>query len=172
MRFPSPVHLTCEEQAPLEAVVHRGKANARIVTRARILLKSANGWSTAAIAEALDVCQATVTNVRRRFAEARTGGGLARYSPAAPPQRARLPCRPLIWSPSPVAQPLMGMTTRAVRLLADKAVELGFVEKISVDTIQRLLKKTRLLSVATGTLVSAQSGHGVCGRDGRRARGL
>lgn len=72
MRFPSPVHLTCEEQATLEAVVHRGKANARIVTRARILLKSADGWSTAAIAEALDVCQATVTNVRRRFAQ----GGL------------------------------------------------------------------------------------------------
>ena len=87
MRFPSPVHLTCEEQATLEAVVHRGKANARTVTRARILLKSADGWSTAALAEALDVCQATVTNVRRRFAEARTGDGLARYSPAAPPQR-------------------------------------------------------------------------------------
>jgi hypothetical protein len=28
-----------------------------------------------------------------------------------------------------------------VRLLADKAVELGFVEKISLETIQRLLKK-------------------------------
>jgi len=70
--FPSPVRLTCEEQAALEAIVHRGKANARTVTRARILLKSADGWSTAAIAEALDVCQATVTNVRRRFAQ----GGL------------------------------------------------------------------------------------------------
>lgn len=33
------------------------------------------------------------------------------------------------------------MITRAVRLLADKAVELGFVETISLDTIQRLLKK-------------------------------
>jgi hypothetical protein len=49
----------------------------------------------------------------------------------------------------------MGMTTREVRLLADKAVELGFVETISLDTIQRLLKKTRLLSLATGTLAPA-----------------
>ena len=53
-------------------MVHRGKANARTVTRARILLKSADGWSAAAIAQALDVCQATETSVRRRFAQ----GGL------------------------------------------------------------------------------------------------
>ena len=56
----------------LENFVHRGKANARTLTRARILLKSADGWSTVTIAEALDGCQATVTNVRRRFAQ----GGL------------------------------------------------------------------------------------------------
>jgi hypothetical protein len=31
-----------------------------------------------------------------------------------------------------------------VRLLADKAVELGFVETISLDTVQRLLKKNEL----------------------------
>ena len=66
------VTLTSEERETLEAFLHRGKANARTLTRARILLKSADGWRTAALAEALDVCQATVTNVRRRFAQ----GGL------------------------------------------------------------------------------------------------
>src|SRR5215472_16082090 len=64
--------LTSEERTTLESFVHRGKANARTLTRARILLKSAEGWSTVALAQALDVCQATVTNVRRRFAH----GGL------------------------------------------------------------------------------------------------
>ena len=66
------VILTDDERATLEGFVHRGKANARTLTRARILLKSAEDWRTAALAEALDVCQATVTNVRRRFAQ----GGL------------------------------------------------------------------------------------------------
>ena len=66
------VTLTSEERTTLETFVHRGKANARTVTRARILLKSAEGWSTAALAEAFDVCEATVTNVRGRFAR----GGL------------------------------------------------------------------------------------------------
>ncbi len=63
------VTLTNEELAILETFVHRGKANARTVTRARILLKSAEGWSTATLAAAFDVCQATVTNVRQRFAQ-------------------------------------------------------------------------------------------------------
>ena len=42
------VTLTGEEQTTLETFVHRGKANARTLTRARILLKSAEGWSTRA----------------------------------------------------------------------------------------------------------------------------
>lgn len=141
MLFPSTVHLTCEEQATLDTMVHRGKANARTVTRARILLKSADGWSTASIAEALDVCQATVTNVRQRFVQ----GGLEAVLHDKVQQRRRsalsgLQTAHLIavaCSPAPD-----GHDHWTVRLLADKAVELGFVETISLDTIQRLLKKT------------------------------
>lgn len=43
------VTLTSEDRTTLETRVHRGKANARTLTRARILLKSADGWSTAAL---------------------------------------------------------------------------------------------------------------------------
>lgn len=66
------VILTDNERTILETLVHRGKANARTLTRARLLLKSADGWSTSALVTAFDVCEATVTNVRRRF----TQGGL------------------------------------------------------------------------------------------------
>jgi transposase len=65
------VTLTSEDRTTLETFVHRGKANARTLTRARILLKSADGWSTGALADAFAVCEATVTNVRRRFADVR-----------------------------------------------------------------------------------------------------
>jgi transposase len=147
MPYPPAVTLTDEERTTLETFVRRGKANARTLTRARILLKSAQGWSTAALAEALDVCQATVANVRRRFAQ----GGLEavlheqvqqhRRSALSGLQTAHLIA--VACSPAPD-----GHDHWTVRLLADKAMELGFVEKISVDTIQRLLKKTRLLSLA------------------------
>ena len=66
------VILTDNERTILETFVHRGKANARTLTRARLLLKSADGWSTSALVTAFDVCEATGTNVRRRF----TQGGL------------------------------------------------------------------------------------------------
>ena len=66
------VTLSSEERTTLESFVHRGKANASTITRARILLKSAEGWSSAELAAAFDVCEATVTNVRGRFAK----GGL------------------------------------------------------------------------------------------------
>jgi transposase len=120
------VTLTGDERTTLESFVHRGKANARTITRARILLKSADGWSTAALAAAFDVCQATVTNVRRRFAQ----GGLEavlhdkvqqhRRSALSGLQTAHLIA--VACSPSPD-----GHDHWTVRLLAQKAVELGFV---------------------------------------------
>ena len=68
----STVILTDNERTILETFVHRGKAHARTLTRARLLLKSADGSSTSALVTAFDACEATVTNVRRHF----TQGGL------------------------------------------------------------------------------------------------
>ena len=51
--------------------MRRGKANARTLTRARVLLKSDEGWTDAKIAEALDLSEQTVRNTRQRF---RAGG--------------------------------------------------------------------------------------------------
>ena len=78
MRFPSPVRLTCEEQAALEAIVHRGKANARTVTRARILLNSADGWSTAATRVGVGCVSGDRDERAATLRARRTGGGLAR----------------------------------------------------------------------------------------------
>jgi transposase len=135
------VTLTDEERMTLETFVHRGKANARTLTRARILLKSADGWSTSALATAFDACEATVTNVRGRFAQ----GGLEavlhdeaqqhRRSALSGLQTAHLIA--VTCSPSPD-----GHDHWTVRLLAQKAVSLGFVTNISPTTIHELLKKT------------------------------
>jgi transposase len=135
------VTLTDEERTTLEIFVHRGKANARTLTRARLLLKSADGWSTSALVAAFDVCEATVTNVRRRFAQ----GGLEavlhdkaqqhRRSALSGLQTAHLIA--IACSPAPD-----GHDHWTVRLLAQKAVELGFVASIAPTTIHELLKKT------------------------------
>ena len=146
----STVTLTEEERTSLETFVHRGKANARTLTRARLLLKSAEGWSTAELASAFDVCEQTVTNVRGRFA----AGGLEavlhdkvqqhRRSALSGLQTAHLIA--VACSPSPD-----GHDHWTVRLLAQKAVELGFVESISPTTIYDLLKKTTSSPGSTNT---------------------
>ena len=136
------VILTDDERTTLETFVHRGKANARTITRARILLKSADGWSTSALATAFDVCEATVTHVRGRFAQ----GGLEavlhdkvqqhRRSALSGLQTAHLIA--VACSPAPD-----GHDHWTVRMLAGQAVELGYVRRISPETVRQLLKKTR-----------------------------
>ena len=66
------VRLIPEERNQLEHMVRAGKGSARVINRARILLKTDEGWSAPKVAQALDVAQGTVFNVKRRFAE----GGL------------------------------------------------------------------------------------------------
>ena len=135
------VRLTEVEEQQLRMLVHRGKANARTITRARVLLKLAEGWSDEQITTAFDICRTTVSNVRKRFDE----GGLEavlhdkvqqhRRSALSGLQTAHLIA--VACSPSPD-----GHDHWTVRLLAEIAVALGFVQSISPTTIHELLKKT------------------------------
>ena len=72
MAYPSRVVLTEDQRAELRGLVGSGTAPARMLTRARILLKADHGeggpgWSDAAVAGALDVNPSTVLRVRRQF---------------------------------------------------------------------------------------------------------
>ena len=68
------VKLDDEERATLEQLLTSGKAAARTLTHARILLKADEGgagprWTDDAIAEALEVNRTTVERVRQRCVE-------------------------------------------------------------------------------------------------------
>src|SRR5271165_5336068 len=75
------LRITEAERAHLETLLHQGQHPARMLTRARILLKTADGWSVERIADALDVCPATVSNTRRRYQQ----GGIERVLTDVPP---------------------------------------------------------------------------------------
>ena len=62
------IQLTTEEREQLNRLVRGGKHAARIVTRARILIKIDEGWTVPPIAAALDVSEGTVYAVKRRYA--------------------------------------------------------------------------------------------------------
>jgi hypothetical protein len=53
------ISLTDEECQHLQVFVHRGKANASTLTRARVLLKVAEWWNDQHIVAAFNICLAT-----------------------------------------------------------------------------------------------------------------
>ena len=63
------VRLTLDEREQLSQLIRSGKSSARIVARARILLKVAEGWNAPQVPAALDVSKGTVYRAKRRYAE-------------------------------------------------------------------------------------------------------
>ena len=140
--------LTEAERAELEQLLSRGKAAARRLTHARILLKADEGlsgpqWTDDQIAEALDVNRSTVERVRIRGVEEGVEAALR-------PRRSRqLRLRKLDGEHEAhlvalaCSKPPKGRGRWSMRLLADKLVELEIVDAISYETVRRTLKKTR-----------------------------
>jgi transposase len=145
------IHLSEEERAKVERFIRRGKANARNITRAHILLKSAEGWRIERIAETYHVSQATVSNVRQRY----RAGGIDRVLKDKVQQNRRRALRGeeeavlVAIACSPVPE---GHDHWTLRMLRDKLIELEVVEHVSAATIQDRLKKMTLSrgSASTG----------------------
>jgi transposase len=141
------VTLTDEERRRLQEMLSRGKAAARKLTHARILLKAnvadgGAGWNDEAIAEGLEVGRATVERVRKEFVEEGLDAALERRKPRRVYRRkldgdgeahlVALACQ----------KPPEGRSRWTLQLLADRMVELKYVEEISYQTVRRTLKKT------------------------------
>jgi transposase len=149
------VRLTDEERNHLEKLVRKGKAHARKLLYARILLKADEdgpSWDHQRIADALEVSVATVARQRRRFCEEGLEIALLPKKPGRPRRRAldgRAEAHLIALSCS---DPPEGRERWSMRLLADRMVELGYVESLSYETVRRTLKKTssNLTSNASG----------------------
>jgi transposase len=141
------VTLTDEERWMLQEMLSRGKAAARKLAHARILLKAdvADGgadWNDEAIAEGLEVGRATVERVRKESVEEGLEAALERRKPRRQYQRkldgegeahlVTLACQ----------KPPEGRSRWTLQLLADRMVELKYVDEISYQTVRRTLKRT------------------------------
>jgi transposase len=140
------VTLTSEERATLQQLISSGKAAARKLSHARILLKAdgSEGWDDAAISQALDVGAATVERVRKRFVEEGLESALSRRKPRREYKRkldgdGEAHLIALACSESPE-----GSARWTLRLLADRMVALEYIDDLSYQTVRRVLKKTNL----------------------------
>jgi transposase len=142
------VTLTAEERRSLSGLIAAGKAAAKKLAHARILLKAdaADGgpaWPDDRIAEALAVSRATVERVRQRFVEQGPEAALDRKKQDRP-SRQPTPdgaAEARLIAPACSAPP-KGRAAWTLRLLADRLVELEVVESISRETVRQALKKT------------------------------
>jgi transposase len=132
----------------LRQMVSRGKAAARKLVHARILLKADNrdggGWDDGAIAEGLEVGRATVERVRKEFVEDGLETALERKKPRRQYRRkldgdGEAHLIALVCSKSPE-----GTSRWTLRLLADRMVALEYVDHLSHETVRQVLKKTNL----------------------------
>ena len=144
------VTLTQEERDQLMTITRSGKHAAKKVVRALILLNvdrgehAVNHQTNADICKILKIGMRTIDRVKKRFVEE----GLEAALKMAPTSRiyeklvdgdieAHLIALACGEAPE-------GYARWSLRLLADKMVELRYVDKISHETVRRTLKKTNL----------------------------
>ncbi len=134
------VNLTKKDREYLNQFVSRGKASARSLTRARILLMADEGYSNKDIAEVLRTTIPRVYRTRKRYCQEGLVSALnEKPRIGAPPkidetikaQVTLLAC----------SEPPEGRSAWTLQLLADKLVELKAIDSISSMSVQRILKK-------------------------------
>jgi hypothetical protein len=137
------VNLTNEEREALDGLLKKGKAAARRLAHARILLLADEGQDDEVIAETVAVSSRTINRVRKRLV---TEGFLAALDHKPQPPRpdkvkikgnveqelVRIAC----------SDPPEGFCHWTLQLLADELVALGQLKSVSTETVRQALKKT------------------------------
>lgn len=143
------VTLDRQEREMLENISTRGRHNSQKVLNALILLKCDEGvfqgkkLTNQAIADVLPVSMKKIDRVKRRFVESGLEAALEKRKAERVYRRkadgdfeahlVALSC----------SQPPTGHARWSLRLLADRMVELAYVDTVSYETVRRVLKKTR-----------------------------
>ncbi len=142
------VRLDQEERESLRKLVRTGKAAARKISRARMLLKAdagtgGPGWTDQRIAETLEVGIRTVENLRCRCVEEGLEAAVAdRPRPDRPWQRKLDGVGEARLVALCCSEPPAGRARWTLGLLGDALVALQVTDSISYETVRRTLKKT------------------------------
>jgi putative transposase len=132
--------LTEDEISSLTSVIANGELSAKVFRRVTALLELSRGKSLTEVSQTLNIARQTIgiwrdnyqaTKLDSLFDKPRSG----RPARISGKQRARV-------TALACSAPPEGHARWSLRLLADKAVELGYVESISHNAVGEILKKT------------------------------
>ena len=142
------VTLTRQEREDLEGITTRGRHSSQKILNALILLKCDEGrfqkgkMTNQAITELLPVSMKKIDRVKRRFVEEGLEAALdKRKAERSHTRKADGDVEAHLVALS-CSKPPAGHVRWSLRLLADRMVELQYVESISYETVRRVLKKT------------------------------
>ena len=143
------VTLQSEERGQLAAITHKGSHQSQKVINALILLNCDEGECNdhrargEDVANILQISMRKVDRIKKRFVEEGLDAALVRQ----PSQRSyerkadgELEAHLIAMS---CGEPPQGYARWSLRLLADRAVELEYIDSISHETVRRVLKKTK-----------------------------
>lgn len=134
------LELSDAEVSSLTSLISSGRLPAKVFRRATTLLELSRGKSLAAVAQTLSVTYQTVAAWRDSYHERGLDALQDKVRSGRPvridgAQRARI-------TALACSTPPEGHARWSLRLLADKAVELGYCERLSHNAVKEVLKKT------------------------------
>lgn len=135
------VKLKKQSRQYLQKIVASGEDKARKITRCRILLLADQGRTDQEISEALNVCLATIFNIRRRYCQEGLERAISEGARSGQPPKFKGKSMAKITAIA-CSKPPEGHAKWSLRLLANHVVELDIVETISYVSVRNILKKT------------------------------
>ena len=135
------LNLNEAECQKLEKIVRKGENKARVITRARILLLSNEDYTDQQVADALQIGRATVERIRRRAVREGVETALVdRPRPGSKPKLNAKQEAQLI--AIACSEPPPGQKRWTIRLLMEEVMQQKIVDRISFETVRRIVKKT------------------------------
>ena len=143
------VTLTKEEHDELLNIIQKGKSKAQKIRNSTILLNCDEGEfskkvNNSTIAKVLHISSRTIERIKKLFVEESIEYALngKPYEITKPPKiDGDLEAKLVLLACSETPE---GYARWSLRLLADKMVELKYIDSISHETIRQVLKKTKL----------------------------
>jgi transposase len=141
------VELSAEEIEKLEKVISNGKSSAKLIRRCNILLGTNDTrlpkLPIREVADRYQVSPNTVNKIRSSYAEKGLEGTIGRKKRATPPVPPKITgeieakiialC---------CTTPPEGYSRWTIRMLANKTIEIGYIDSISRTSVNTILKKT------------------------------
>ena len=143
------IELSEQDRSELIEIVTKGKSPARTILRANILLasdrRSGKHMTISEISKVYHTTPTTVHNVRVSYCENGLKATIIRKKRETPPVPSKVTgdveAHVIALSCSKAPE---GYAKWTLRLLADKTVELGYIDSISHVTVSKILKKMNL----------------------------